>query len=118
VIVDNHPKGYPRIAVYINSDNNSALFRRFGDVRARLLLYMQAEITDLEAQLAKLDTDDDEKKDTKWRNAYSISVNDGKNNEARKELLQKIAKRLDEYGTESKAYENTALTFDRCTFAS
>jgi hypothetical protein len=118
MIVDDHPKGYPRIAVYINSDNNSALFRRFGDLRARLLLYMQAEITGLEAQLAKLDTDDDEKEDTKWRNAYSISVNDGRNNEARKELLQKIAKRLDEYGTECKAFKCTALTFDRCTFAS
>jgi aspartate/glutamate racemase len=66
----------------------------------------------------KLDTDDDEKEDTKWRNAYSISVNDGRNNEARKELLQKIAKRLDEYGTECKAFKCTALTFDRCTFAS
>jgi hypothetical protein len=99
ILVDDHPKGYPRTAVYINSDFDSALFRRFGDLHARSLLYKQVELTELEERLAKLDKDDDDVLETRWRVRYSIHVRNGKRNEARKALLTEINDKLEVYGT-------------------
>jgi len=100
--VEKHPKGYPRVAAYLNSDGNSAHFRRFGDLHIRILLYKQTKLTDLEARLAQLDQDDAEKKDTRWRNAYSIYLDDGKRNEVRRDLMEQIDKTITEYGLHSK----------------
>jgi hypothetical protein len=97
-IVENHPEGYPRIAAYINSDNDTALFRRFGDLHARSLLYKQAELTELEAKLAKLDGDDNAKEDTEWRVSLSIHHENGKHNEERKALIEEIDGKLEAYG--------------------
>jgi hypothetical protein len=65
--VDDHPKGYPRTAVYINSDFDSAMFQQFKDLHTRSLLYKQVELTELEERLAKFDKDDDEVLETQWR---------------------------------------------------
>jgi hypothetical protein len=100
-LVEEYPNGYPRTSAYLNSDVGSALFRRFGTLHSRALLYKQHELTELEARLDKLDRDDEEKEETRWRNSHSINCENGEGNEERKALLEEIIKKLEEYGTES-----------------
>jgi len=99
--VEQHPKGYPRLAAYLNSDSNSAHFRRFGDLHLRSLLYKQTKLTDPELRLEKLDQEDAEKKDTSWRNAHSIHWDEGKRNELRRDLMEQIDTTMAEYGLRS-----------------
>lgn len=47
--------GYPELCRYIASDNDLFLFRRFGELNARILLTLQHEIEDEEAKLKALD---------------------------------------------------------------
>ncbi len=51
-------EGYAELAEFIASDDDFLLFRRFGALGARNLLYLQAEVQVLEAQLKQLDEDD------------------------------------------------------------
>ncbi|KAF4624918.1 hypothetical protein G7Y89_g13250 [Cudoniella acicularis] len=95
--LERHVKGYPQVAAYINSTDDTVLFRRFGDLRARTLLYKEVRLTALEAKLAKLDKEDKEKDVTAWRVAYSIDYNGGKRNEERKALIEEIDVILKEY---------------------
>lgn len=95
--LDNHPKGYPRTAAYVNSTDDTVLVRRFGDLRARLLLYKEVELTDLEQKLAKQDQEDKEKAATAWKVAHSIHHDDGKGNEDKKALMEVIDRRLKDY---------------------
>lgn len=95
--LDEQPKGYPRSAVYLNSDRGAALFRRFGDVHARLLLYLEVEITRLEQKLKELDREDDSKDGTRWRVGHSIYLQDGRENEARKAIVDDLKEKVIEY---------------------
>ncbi len=105
-VVDQHPRGYPSLAAYLNSDRGAALYRRFGDLHGRVLLYMQVELTQLEEKLAQLDRDDNSKEETDWRVAHSIYMDNGKRNEERKALVEEIAGRLKAYGTWSNRCPN------------
>lgn len=51
------PGGYPELAALINSSPSHTfqLFRRFGTLNARCLLYLQEEICELESILAEYD---------------------------------------------------------------
>jgi hypothetical protein len=97
--VENHPEGYPRVAVYLNSQDESALFRRFGDLHTRSLLYKQVELTELETKLADIDAEDERSEESRWRNGHSVHHNNGKHNEERKTLIEEIDKKLEAYGT-------------------
>jgi hypothetical protein len=112
--VDRYPEGYPRISAYIDSDYDTALFRRFGTLHARSLLYKQVELTELEAQLDELDKEDAgqlDKEDegntgagnNKWRLGHSISLAGGKENEKRRDLMKKIDEKMEEYGVLSSS---------------
>ncbi|RDW81917.1 hypothetical protein BP6252_03029 [Coleophoma cylindrospora] len=97
--LENFPRGYPRFSAYVDSDNDTVLFRRFGILHARSLVYKQVELTELEAQLNKLDKADagtPEKDDNAWRIRYSIHV-ETERNQARKDLIDKIDQKLKEY---------------------
>jgi hypothetical protein len=48
-------KGYPEYARYITSDNDALLFRRFGELNARILLSLQNDIEIQEKYLKALD---------------------------------------------------------------
>jgi hypothetical protein len=107
--VERYPEGYPRIAAYIDSDSDTALFRRFGVLHARSLLYKQVELTELEAQLNKLDKEDEGEPGAdpnKWRLGHSTSLNDGQMNEKRRDLMKKIDEKLEEYGVSYFAASN------------
>lgn len=57
-IVDNHPIGYPQLVAFIKSDNNFLIARKYGFLRARVLLYRQDELSVLEKDLIAMDRDD------------------------------------------------------------
>jgi hypothetical protein len=106
LLVEIYPEGYPRISAYVDSDSDTALFRRFGVLHARSLLYKQVELTELEAQLDKLDKEDEGKPGAdpnKWRLGHSISLNDGQMNEKRRDLMEKIDEKLEEYGVSNSS---------------
>ncbi|KAF2142084.1 uncharacterized protein K452DRAFT_326613 [Aplosporella prunicola CBS 121167] len=48
--------GYPRLAAFINSDEQFMMFRRFGYIQTRLLLEKQAKLMKLERHLNFLDS--------------------------------------------------------------
>ena len=50
--------GYPSYAEFISKDRDAAVYRRFGNLNARNLLYMQSELHELERQLEDLDKED------------------------------------------------------------
>ena len=47
--------GYPKLASLIGTDGSFAIFRRFDDLNAKNLLYLQAELADLEYRLRELE---------------------------------------------------------------
>jgi hypothetical protein len=100
--VERYPKGYPRTSAFIESDSDIVLFRRFGVLHARALLYRQVELTELEAQLDKLDKEDagteGQPAENRWRLSHSLAMNDGAMNEKRKELMEKIEEKMEIYG--------------------
>ena len=99
ISVENYAEGFPRIAAYIDSDVDTALFRRFGRLNARTLLYREVELNDLEKKLDELDQTDNSKEDTEWRIGHGIHHDDGKKNEERKALVEEIEKKLKAYCT-------------------
>ena len=92
-IVEEFPRGYPRLAAYVNSDSNTHLYRRFGYARNRLLLYVQDEILYLEERLAELDAADVE------REPYHLNSRrwDEEQSPARKLLIAKLKSKMKEY---------------------
>ncbi|RDW62569.1 hypothetical protein BP5796_10871 [Coleophoma crateriformis] len=93
------PRGYPRFSAYVDSDNDTVLFRRFGILHARSLVYKEVELTELEAQLDKLDdvdADTSGKDNNTWRIQYSIHVKTERN-QARKDLIDRIDQKLKGY---------------------
>lgn len=53
-------EGYEDFSKYIASDGDLSIYRRFGALGARNILYLQAELQALEAQLERLDDEDHE----------------------------------------------------------
>ncbi|KAI9679698.1 MAG: hypothetical protein M1822_007304 [Bathelium mastoideum] len=53
------PIGYPRLAAFLDSDENFMIYRRFGYAGSRLLLHKQAELQKLEAAMIEMDEDDE-----------------------------------------------------------
>ncbi len=95
-IVEDSPEGYPRLASFIDSDVDNVMFRRFGILHARLLLYKQAEITELERELQELDKGDTDTPN-EWKLHSHINLSRG-DNKVRKELVDKIDLKMKDYG--------------------
>ncbi|KAL8792870.1 MAG: hypothetical protein Q9195_004512 [Heterodermia aff. obscurata] len=55
---DEYPKGFPRLACFLDSDDAFMTYRRFGLVFSRLLLNKQDEIQELEGTLLAMDNSD------------------------------------------------------------
>ena len=51
-------EGYAELSEFIASDNDFLVFRKFGALSARNLLYLQAEVQVLEGQLKRMDEED------------------------------------------------------------
>lgn len=61
----NPRRGFALVAAKINCDNDktSSIYRRFDELSSRNLLYYQAEIAELEEELALMDDEDSKSKD-------------------------------------------------------
>jgi len=71
----NADDGYDRLAALIGQHRGVAIFRRFSNLGAKDLLYRQAELVHLEAQLQKVVCEDRTSKDPD-KEAYQYSVFD------------------------------------------
>ncbi|KAF1986968.1 hypothetical protein K402DRAFT_331180, partial [Aulographum hederae CBS 113979] len=87
--VESCPLGYPRLAAFLDSDDNFAVYRRFGYVQARLLLEKQDEMRRLEDRLIDMDEQD------KATNSKRLVTREF---EPQRELLQTLEQRFLEYG--------------------
>lgn len=96
--VDDHPKGYPRLAAFVNSDENFLIARKYGYLRSRVLLYRQDELSVLERDLVALDADDHEKRPLALESRKYDEQTDKDPVYSRKVLIQKIDDKLKEYG--------------------
>jgi hypothetical protein len=95
-IVDRDPLGYPRLASFINSDENFKLYRQFGYVHTRVLLHMQCELASMEAMLKKMDKVDNGDPDRQLLlRSQDASIHD---NPEREKLLKDFRGKLKEYG--------------------
>ena len=98
VVVDDHPRGYPQLAAFINSDDDFLIARKYGFLRARVLLYRQDELSVLEKDLITMDCDDDIHGPLALysRQHDEQTVDDPVY--SRKVLMRKIDDKLKEYG--------------------
>lgn len=81
--------GYPKLAAFVNSDRDFAVFRSYGELYARLLLYKQDELRVLERDLHALDESE--------ATAFFLCSYQADKNHERSVLLERIETKLNEY---------------------
>ena len=91
--MESSPEGYPRLAAFLDSDDNFMIFRRFGYIQTRLLLEKQARLLHLEQKLDQLDTQDEIENPMRLR---TIDL-DSRDSEIRDDLLCHIERTFCEY---------------------
>ena len=94
--------GYPRVAAYMDSDENFMIYRRFGFLHSRILLNKQDELREIEQRLDDLD-----EIDSTESNASALCLQSRGKDEARtdierkhsrQELLRMSEEKLCQYG--------------------
>lgn len=95
--IDEYPKGYPQLAAFINSADDFMITRKFGFLRARVLLYRQDELSVLERDLIRLDEDDFEKRGLALASRKHDEATDKDPKYSRKVLIKQIDDKLKEY---------------------
>ena len=92
-------EGYAKVAQLMGAQDEFAIFRGFRALNMRNLLYMQAEITHLEAELqeiARRDAVDRECADYAF-DWWSMSIGEGQNGDEQWEKVQEIRDKLEKY---------------------
>jgi hypothetical protein len=92
--------GYPKLAGHMELRPEAAIFRRFGALNFRNLLYMQAELTSLDIQLCEREREDNRQTGYKPRYAldwFWLNQSKSEDDSAQIDLVLKIRKRLKEY---------------------
>lgn len=93
--VDEYPAGYGKLAAIEACDPNFLIYRKFAWLHNRLLLHKQDELYELEQRLERLDQSDsvqDPRRLKSRRRDEHVPPNSG-----RKELLQQIEEKLENY---------------------
>ena len=102
LLVEDAPKGFPRVARFLNSDESFMIHRRFGCLFSRLLLTRQDEISRMEEQLEAMDRRDQREGNGKY--IQSIVLDERRGNIpptwacSRIELLEKLELKVKQYG--------------------
>lgn len=101
--VQEYPRGFPRLACFLDSDDAFMIYRRFGLVFSRLLLNKQDEIREMEATLLAMDRTDE----TEGNEVYLMSRTEdvGRHRDdvppscsgTRPQLLERLEKKILEY---------------------
>ena len=99
-----HLEGYPTFAAFIAKDKDAAIYRRFENLSARNLLYLQSELHDLERQLEVIDREDakniDDELAQRAARLWTHYEKDSNEQARRRRNLQKtIKKKIKEYRT-------------------
>lgn len=84
--------------------NETSIYRKFSDLAARNLLYLQSELLALKKQLDELDRKDNfnsyltlEDSTTVWETLMQLSDNGNTQSQARMDLIMKLRAKLKEY---------------------
>jgi hypothetical protein len=103
--VENHPLGYPRLAAFISSHPAFGIVRRFRTLQARIILLHQDRLSEIEAQLSAVDTDEEVQ--------LFLSSRRRDENDRRRDLLAEAEQELHAYGTISfvPMYHKRSRTF-------
>ena len=106
--VEDDPKGFPRLARFLNSDESFMVYRRFGCLFSRLLLARQDEISRLESILASMDKQDNAEGKSLYIKSFSEDASRDDVPSAwpcsRIDLLDKLEIKLNQYGFESRVH--------------
>lgn len=86
------------MCTWMSSDNDFFVLRRFGEVGARVLLYMQDQIVELEEQLRR----EDELCKRAPKEFADSGTFRGDPNTQRREIMQKLSVVLDKYRNNSQ----------------
>ncbi|CZR70166.1 uncharacterized protein PAC_20067 [Phialocephala subalpina] len=92
-LVDKCLKGYPRLAALLDCDENFMVYRRFGYLQARLLLYKQDVLRELEDDLDRMDESDEYHKTNALRSREDGDIE----NPDKKKLFGEIEGKFKEY---------------------
>ncbi|KAL8790444.1 MAG: hypothetical protein Q9213_000596 [Squamulea squamosa] len=93
--IDDHPKGYPKLAAFMNSSDNFLMCRRFAFLHSRVLLHRQDELAEMEKVLIAMDDEDEE--------SDQLSLESRRRDDqrpeqgSRKSLITKIDDKLKDY---------------------
>ena len=95
-------EGFPSLSHFIAGDRQEAIYRRFGSLSARSLLYQQSELHRLEHQLELYDQEDAQGLDNvsaqkRARQWEDVAADDSDSARLRRELQDKIKSRVKEY---------------------
>jgi len=108
--VEDFPKGFPRLACFLDSDDSFMLYRRFGTVFSRLLLNKQDEMRELEGLLQGMDKTDESSGKSEYLMSRTEDVNRADDiptawPESRTQLMQKLEEKALQYGKTNSSRE-------------
>ena len=95
MVVEDRPRGYPRLAAFIDSDVDGRIYRRFGYLRNYLLLHRQDEISMLEEEMNALDKEHENA--DPYRLCSRRYDEEDPQKMQRKELMSRLNEMLKEY---------------------
>src|SRR5437016_6910304 len=95
--VDTCASGYPRLAAFVDSDPNFMIYRRFGYLRTRLLLYHQDVLRERERYLDMLDEETGRDPETE-RQLCSRILDENQDQPRRTELFRALDQEFRTYG--------------------
>lgn len=95
MIVEDYRNGYPRLAAFLNLDDNFSVLKRFDYLHMRNLLDLQDQLSELEDTLNRYDDAE--------RVQLHLSSRRQDANQERRDLLTRIRERLEIYGKISPA---------------
>ncbi|CAD6582030.1 MAG: hypothetical protein ASARMPREDX12_000737 [Alectoria sarmentosa] len=102
-------EGFPSFSHFIAGDRQEAIYRKFGSLSARSLLYQQSELHHLELQLETLDSEDAcdlgnvaaQQRAREWDH---FANDDNEDAQLRRELQNRIKRKVKEYRRRSIAF--------------
>lgn len=94
------PRGYPQVATFMGNYPELAMVRRFRGLNARNLLYLQAELIQIEKKLLKCEKEDAKDKIDSRKKNYSMNfawLLQHKDNNKQYDLILQMREKLKEY---------------------
>ncbi len=99
IAVHGGPLGYPLLARFQNSEPNYMIYRRFGEIQARLLLEAQDDLRRLEMKLHHLDIDEtDETRGMDPQALFTRKLYNKDSSAGRVALMQELKKAFKDHG--------------------